>query len=118
MGYISVVLKNIVRYNARKNRVVICTLEDVIIADSSSIDRVEESFDRKIRCDAFQTLWQEIDEDTREILSRKYVHEEADASIAQSLGISENSVRTYLSRAKCSARERLEGHRNKLLPDK
>ena len=116
--YISVAVKNMVRYNARQNRVVIYSLEDVVIADSSSISRIEDSIDRKIRQEAFHSLWQEVDENTREILSRKYVHEEADASIAQSLGISANSVRTYLSRAKRTARVHLESHKDKLFPNK
>jgi len=116
--YISAAVKNMTRYNARKNRVVICSLEDVVLPDSGGIENIEESIDRKTRSEAFQALWRDVDENTREILDRKYAQNESDAAIAQSLGISANSVRTYLSRAKRSAREHLEGHIDKLLPNK
>lgn len=115
LNYISKTLKNTLHEEARRKKLLTCSLDAVVGYCSGQIDQIDESIDQAIQCRAFHEIWPQIDEDVRELLERKYDLNETDEEIAHSMGIKPASVRMYLTRAKKTARKILNNQRTRLL---
>lgn len=114
LNYISKTLKNTLREDARKKKLLTCSLDVVIGYTAGQIDRINESIDKEIQSRLFHEVWPQVDKDIRELLERKYDLNETDEEIARSMGIKPSSVRMYLSRARKNARNVLDAHQSRL----
>lgn len=115
MNYFSKTMRNILRQEARRKKLIVCTLESVDIFDSGCIDEINEAIDQEMQRRLFSQAWTTVNEDVRELLERKYDLGESDEEIARTMGIKVASVRMYLSRAKKVAREALDEYKYRLL---
>lgn len=115
LNYISKTLKNTLREEVRRKKLLTCSLDTVVGCSPGQIDLVDESIDKDIQSRQFQKVWPQVDEDIRELLERKYDLDETDEEIARSMGIKAASVRMYLSRARKAARKILSNHKSQLL---
>ena len=104
LNYISKTMKNTLREDARKKKLIICSLDAVVGYDSGHIDDVIDVIDKEIQRRMFSEAWALVNDDVRELLERKYDLEETDEEIALAMGIKVGSVRMYLTRAKRAAR--------------
>lgn len=111
LGYIATTIINTVREDARKRRNDICSLETVQLLTPGGIEYICHRFDRAVSHREFLRLWPLVDASARELLERKYFLEESNEEIAHAMGISPNSVRMYLTRAKRSAASVFNAHR-------
>lgn len=115
LNYISKTLKNTLREDARRKKLLTCSLDSVVKCRSDPIDLIDDAIDQAIQLRVFREVWPQINEDIRELLERKYDLNETDEEIARSMGIKPASVRTYLSRARKQARKILNEHKHSLL---
>ena len=114
LNYISRTLRNLLREDARRKKLLVCTLESVDGFDSGYIDEINDSIDHEMKRRLFSEVWPTVNEDVRELLERKYDLKESDEEIARMMGIKVASVRMYLSRAKKTARNTLAIYRSQL----
>lgn len=103
ISYISVTVTNVIRMDARKKKLLVCSLDCISGIGYDGTLVLEQSMDRKIQIEKFREIWPKVDPAVRELLERKYVLEQTDAEIAASMQIKHNSVRTYLTRARRAA---------------
>lgn len=115
LNYISKTLKNTLREDARRKKLLTCALDSVVGYGLEQIDCIDESIDQAIQCRVFHEVWPQLDDDIRELLERKYDLNQTDEEIARSMGIKPSSVRMYLSRARKHARKILNEHKHLLL---
>lgn len=115
LNYFSKTMRNILRQEARRKKLIVCTLESVDIFDSGFIDDVNDAIDQEMQRRLFSQAWTTVNEDVRELLERKYDLGESDEEIARTMGIKVASVRMYLSRAKKTARDALKEYINQLI---
>lgn len=115
LNYIAKTMKNTLREEARKRKLITCSLDCTEGYDQGHLDEVNEAIDKEIQRRLFSKAWTLVNEDVRELLERKYELGESDEEIAQSMGIKATSVRMYLSRAKKAARDAMKEYKNRLL---
>ena len=115
LNYISKTMKNTLREEARRKKLLTCSLDSVVGCSTDPIGFIDDAIDQAIQLRVFREVWPQINEDIRELLERKYDLNETDEEIAQSMGIKPASVRMYLSRARKQARKILNEHKHLLL---
>lgn len=115
LNYISRTLRNVLREDARKKKLIVCTLESVEGFDTGCIDEINDAIDQEMQRRLFAKVWTTVNEDVRELLERKYDLKESDEEIVRTMGIKVASVRMYLSCAKKVAREALDEYKYRLL---
>lgn len=115
LNYISKTMKNTLREEARRKKLLTCSLDSVVGCSTDPIGFIDDAIDQAIQLRVFREVWPQMDEDIRELLERKYDLNETDEEIARSMEIKPASVRTYLSRARKQARKILNEHKHLLL---
>ena len=115
LTYISKTAENTIKELARKQRLSVCSLDQIQEPIYDGTRFLEQLQDKRMRHECFQTAWTLVDADTRELLERKYLLNETDEEIARVLNISKDSVRMYLSRARRQALAVLSQFREKIL---
>lgn len=80
------------------------------ITEQASDVEISEDVIRQIEMESLQRIWPLLDERSRYLLEAKYLLELDNCQIAKDLGISPNSVRTYLVRARKTAYDLIEKH--------
>lgn len=115
LNYFSKTMKNTLREDARKKKLIICSLDSADGYDSGHIDEVNDAIDKEIQRRMFSKAWTMVNDDVRELLERKYDLGESDEEIAQAMGIKPASVRMYLSRAKKAARDAMREYKERLI---
>lgn len=100
LNYISKTVENTIREIARKQKVVVFSLEQITEPAYDGTRILEQMQDARMKREYFKTAWVEVDDDARELLERKYWLDESDEEIAFAMNISKASVRMYLSRAR------------------
>lgn len=103
LNYISKAAENTIKEIARKERVSVCSLDQIAQPIYDGTRYLEQTQDKRMRHECFRTVWAQVDVDTRELLERKYLLSETDEEIALAMNISRDSVRMYLSRARRKA---------------
>lgn len=115
LNYISKTVENTIRETARKQKVVVCSLEQITAPAYDGTRFLEQLQDKRMKREQFQAAWALVDADTRELLERKYWLDETDEQIASAMNISKDSVRMYLSRARKKALLVLERFKENML---
>lgn len=100
LTYISKPAENTIKEIARKQKISVCSLEQVAEFTYDGTQFLEQQQDQHMRHACFQAAWALVDENSRELLERKYWLNETDEEIALAMNISRASVRMYLSRAR------------------
>lgn len=103
LNYITKTAENTVKEIARKQKVSLCSLEQIAEPTYDGTRYLEQLQDKHMRHKCFQAMWVLVDANTRELLERKYWLNETDEEIALAMGIGRDSVRMYLSRARRKA---------------
>ncbi len=80
-----------------------CPLEYADNIAYQEAELLNNIMDRKMRIEVFREIWPCVPAGARELLERKYILNESDAEIADAMGISKNSVRMALTRARKTA---------------
>lgn len=93
-------------YNRTQSRHPVVSLDESFEAVSEV--NVADQVIHQLDLESLMRIWDKMDEQTRFLLSAKYLMEASDAEIAAQLGISTGSVRTYLTRARRRAYELME----------
>ena len=114
-GIYTIAYKNTIREIARKQNVVICSLEQIAEPAYDGTRILEQMQDKWMKQEYFQATWALVDADTRELLERKYWLDETDEQIASAMNISKDSVRMYLSRARRKALFILDCYKENIL---
>ena len=115
LNYISKTVENTVRELKRKQRVSVCSLEQIKEPTYDGTRFLEQLQDKHMKHEHFQAVWAQVDASTRELLERKYWLDETDEEIASAMNISTASVRMYLSRARRRALSILANAKENLL---
>lgn len=115
LNYISKTVENTIREIARKQKVVVCSLEQIAEPAYDGTRILEQMQDKWMKQEYFQATWALVDADTRELLERKYWLDETDEQIASAMNISKDSVRMYLSRARRKALFILDCYKENIL---
>lgn len=100
LNYISKTAENTIKEIARKQKISVCSLEQIAEPTYDGTRFLERLQDKRMKHECFRAAWMLVDENTRELLERKYLLNEADEDIACAMNISKDSVRMYLSRAR------------------
>ena len=100
LTYISKTAENTIKEIARKEKVSICSLDQIAQPIYDGTRFLEQLHDKHTKHECFQAAWALVDENSRELLERKYWLNETDEEIALAMNISRDSVRMYLSRAR------------------
>lgn len=114
LSYIATTVTNAVRCEVRRKRLTICSLDAAIGVADDSIGELDEALDRILLQKHFRKVWNNVPENVRELLERKYVLHETDTAIAQAMQIKASSVRMYLTRARRIAMKILAESGNQL----
>lgn len=114
LSYIATTVTNTVRSEARRKRLTICSLDAAVGVANDSIGELDEALDQILLQKHFRKAWNNVPEDVRELLERKYVLYETDAEIAHAMQIKASSVRMYLTRARRTAMKILAESGNQL----
>lgn len=110
MAYIAAVVTNVIRMEARKKKLDICPMDDVPEPGCEAMLVLDRMFDQKYVKINFRKAWTKVDPYTRELLERHYLLDQTYKEIAVAMNIAPNNVRTYLYRARKTAKKELLKH--------
>lgn len=114
MAYIATVVTNVIRMEARKKKLDICSLDDVLEPGYDAMLVLDRVFDQKYVKENFRDAWAKLDPYVRELLERYYLMDQSHKEIAEAMEIAPNNVRTYLHRARKAAKKELLKHSKSL----
>ena len=106
--------KNYVKHLARKKKLDTCSLDDVLEPGYDAMLVLDRMFDQKYVKENFREAWAKVDPYVRELLERYYLLDQSQKEIAEAMEIAPNNVRTYLHRARKSAKKELLKHSKSL----
>lgn len=115
LNYISKAVENTIKELTRKQKVPLCSLDQIVEPAYDGTQFLERLQDKRMKHEHFQAAWAQVDDDARELLERKYWLNETDEEIASAMNISKASVRMYLSRARRRALSILSDYKENLL---
>ena len=110
MAYIAAVVTNVIRMEARKKKLDTCSLEDVLEPGYDATLVLDRIFDQNYVKEHFREAWAKVDPHVRELLERYYLLEQSHREIAEAMDIAPGNVRTYLHRARKTAKKELLKH--------
>ena len=100
VDYCMKTIRNTAINHHKRNQKIRLLSEDTIGEQSDPSPTMEETILHRSDLDLFCKELNQLDEASRTLLTRKYIHEEPDDAIAKDLNVKPSSIRMMLTRAK------------------